>query len=271
MYLADYHTHTSCSPDGNFTMAQMAAQAVAVGLDEICFTDHMDPIHWLTLAQRDSFPWDQAQKQFAEAQALYGDKIKLKLGAEAGEAYMNFPLADKLQDDAPPLDFVIGSVHYGFNQAKGGYEDLYFLPRADIDYHHKAIDSYLGEVVKLIQWGRFSVLGHLTLPLRYINENYHYGLTFEPFYDRVDEIFRMLIDRGLGIECNTNRGNDPLPGKDLLTRYRKLGGEIITLGSDSHEPRHVGCCIRERQELLRECGFTYFTTFTQKKPEFHKL
>ncbi len=94
MYLADYHTHSSCSPDGSFTMAQLAEQAVKVGLDELCFTDHMDPIHWMTLARRDSFPWDQAQAQFAEAKALYGDKIKLKLGAEAGEAYMDFILAN---------------------------------------------------------------------------------------------------------------------------------------------------------------------------------
>lgn len=271
MYLADYHTHTSCSPDGSATMAELTKKAVEVGLDEICFTDHMDPIHWMTLARRDSFPWDEALRQFEEAKRLYGDRITLKLGAEAGEAYMDLPMANKLQDDAPDLDFVIGSVHYGFNETKGGYEDLYFLPAGDTNYYHKVIDRYLDEVVKLVDWGRFSVLGHLTLPLRYINENYYAGLTFAPFYDRVDEIFRRLIDKGLGIECNTNRGNEPLPGEDLLRRYRALGGEIITLGTDSHSPQHIGCAIREKQQLLRECGFTHFTTFTQRKPIFHKL
>ena len=33
MYLADYHTHTRCSPDARNTMAEMAAAAAAAGLE----------------------------------------------------------------------------------------------------------------------------------------------------------------------------------------------------------------------------------------------
>ena len=50
-----------------------------------------------------------------------------------------------------------------------------------------------------------------------------------------------------------------------------MGGEVITLGSDAHETKDVGCVIRERQQLLRDCGFKYFTTFAGGKPEFRKL
>ena len=46
MYLADYHTHSDCSPDGRETIARMAEAAVARGLDEICITDHVDTICW---------------------------------------------------------------------------------------------------------------------------------------------------------------------------------------------------------------------------------
>ena len=60
-------------------------------------------------------------------------------------------------------------------------------------------------------------------------------------------------------------------GADILRLYRRLGGEVITLGSDAHRPADVGCFIRQRQELLRECGFRYFTTFTGGKPEFKEL
>ena len=133
------------------------------------------------------------------------------------------------------------------------------------------IDSYLEDVLALARWGKFQVLGHLTLPLRYINENYGEHMTFAHHMDQVEEIFRTIIPKGLGIECNTNRGNEPLPGADILRLYRRLGGEIITLGSDAHRPADVGCFIRQRQELLRECGFRYFTTFTGGKPEFKEL
>ena len=57
----------------------------------------------------------------------------------------------------------------------------------------------------------------------------------------------------------------------LLRLYRELGGEIITLGSDAHDTRYVGCAIRERQELLRQCGFRYFTTFEGGRPAFRPL
>lgn len=53
--------------------------------------------------------------------------------------------------------------------------------------------------------------------------------------------------------------------------YHDLGGEIITLGSDAHSAEFAGHVIRERQELLRACGFKYFTTFTKLKPEWKKL
>ncbi len=272
MYVADYHIHTSCSPDGSVTMAAYARRAIELGIQELCFTDHLDTVYWDDLRPRDTFPWDEAVRQFEEANALYGDKIKLKLGAEAGEAYMNIALGDKLQDDGPPLDFVIGSVHYIVSEkSPGGYEDLYFLKPGDINYYHNVIDSYLHKVVELIDWGRFDVMGHITLPLRPINEFHGNHLTFEPFYDRMDAILKSLIESGKGIECNTNRGGVPLPDRDILERYRALGGEIITLGSDTHTLDYLGYCVKERQELLKDCGFTYFTTFTQKTPEFHKL
>ena len=99
-------------------------------------------------------------------------------------------------------------------------------------------------------WGRFSVLGHLTLPLRYMNERRGFHATFDGFEEEMEEIFRILIRQGRGIEVNTNRGHQPLPGEKWLRMYRDLGGEIVTLGSDAHATRQVGCAIREGQALL---------------------
>ena len=115
------------------------------------------------------------------------------------------------------------------------------------------------------------MLGHLTLPVRCINEMRHKDISFRPHMAQIEEILRTIIPRGLGIECNTNRGNTPLPDADILTLYRQLGGEIITLGSDAHTTAHLGCAIEARQALLRQCGFRYFTTFDRMKPSFQAL
>lgn len=269
MYLADYHIHSNCSPDGCLTVAEMTRAAIERGLDEICMTDHVDPFHWRDRSPCTDFDWAGLKAQFDEAQALYGDRIAIKLGCELGDAPYDFARSEHLLSTAPELDFIIGSVHLA-GEAQD-WLDLYFI-RADGDaYYHAVIESYLDELEKVARWGKCSVLGHLTLPLRYINENYHRGLTFDAHRDHVAEILRIAIANGIGIECNTNRGNEPLPGPSILRLYRDLGGEIITLGSDAHSAESVGCAIALRQELLRECGFRCFTTFTKGRPEFRAL
>ena len=250
--------------------AAKIAAAVDAGLDELCLTDHVDTVYWGPEQKpRWDFDWDAVRRQFRQAQEQWGHRITLRLGAELGEAAMSFQRAEHLMQNAPPLDFVIGSVHMAGK--KFHHKDLYYIEKADEAYYDSIIDSYLEDVLALARWGKFQVLGHLTLPLRYINENYGEHMTFAHHMDQVEEIFRTIIPKGLGIECNTNRGNEPLPGADILRLYRRLGGEIITLGSDAHRPEDVGCFIRQRQELLRECGFRYFTTFTGGKPEFKEL
>ena len=59
--------------------------------------------------------------------------------------------------------------------------------------------------------------------------------------------------------------------RDILKLYKELGGKIITIGSDSHKPEHLGAYIDEAKELLKEIGFDSFCTFEKMKPIFHQL
>ena len=271
MYFADSHMHSIVSRDSESPRADMARGAVAHGVSEICFTDHVEPIVWGTGTPRTGeYDWAALRAQYDEAVRLYGDRITLRLGMELGEAYLDFPIADHLADTAPGLDFVIGSVH--MFRDEDGCTDLFYVDsdRDDAYYHH-VIDAYLTEMLSLAKWGRFSVLGHLTLPVRCINEIRGKDIPFRPHMAQVEEILRILIEKGVGIECNTNRGHTPLPDAEILTLYRRLGGEILTLGSDAHTADYLGCAIAERQELLLSCGFRYFTTFQKGKPDFRPL
>ena len=270
MYLADYHTHSRISQDAHFSMTDMAEAAVAAGLDEICFTDHVEPILWYTMQLRqEPIDWQAMTAEFSSVQKAVGDRIKLRLGMELGDAMWGFEHTEKLIADAPELDFVIGSVHT-LSAVYGG-TDLYLFHPKDEEEARAGMRDYLEQVYKMAKWGKFSVLGHLTLPLRYLNELQGFHLTYDGFEAEIEDIFRILLNRGCGIEVNTNRGNTPLPDAKWLKMYRRLGGEIITLGTDAHTPEFVGCAIRERQQLLKECGFTHFCTFEKMQPIFHGL
>ena len=186
-----------------------------------------------------------------------------------GEAMRDFAYADELLSRLPELDFVIGSQHQ--LSEKYDWNDLYFMPEATEQEAREQIADYLTLVLETAKWGKFSVLGHLTLPLRYMNENHGMHMSFDGFEDEVAQVFRALIENGCGIECNVNRGNTPLPDAKWLRLYHELSGEIITIGTDAHTPEFVGMRARETQELLKSCGLNYVCTFEKKKPVFHKI
>lgn len=269
MYLADYHVHSRISPDAKYPMVEMAEAALRAGMDEICFTDHMEPVAWNGRDPIEFYDWDALSQEFAAAQAAVGDRIRLRLGIELGEAILDLPRTAELMKGAPELDFMIGSTH--ILSERFDFVDMYFFHPKDEEEALLGITDYLALVKREAEWGQFDVLGHLTLPLRYLNENQGFHLSFDSFEAEVEDILRTAIRNGCGIELNTNRGNTPLPDEKWLRMYRDLGGEIITLGSDAHTPEFAGCAIRERQELLRQCGFTKFCTFEKRRPIWHDL
>ena len=120
----------------------------------------------------------------------------------------------------------------------------------------------------------FDVYGHLDYAIRYAKEkdkNYSY----EKYKNIIDRILETILSLGKGIEINTSSHRyglkDSQPSRDILKLYKELGGKIITIGSDSHKPEHLGAYINEAKELLKELGFEYYCTFEKMKPIYHKL
>ena len=268
MYLSDYHTHCSLSFDSKTPVEDMVRAGIAQGLQEICLTDHVD-----LYRPREYTHWEHdfsaRAETFARADRAAEGRIIVRRGIELGEAMRDFSYADELLSRLPELDFVIGSQHQ--LSEKYDWDDLYFMPGSTEQEAREQIADYLTLVLQTAKWGKFSVLGHLTLPLRYMNENHGMHMSFDGFEDEVAQVFRALIENGCGIECNVNRGNTPLPDGKWLKLYHELGGEIITIGTDAHTPEFVGTHVRETQELLKSCGFGYVCTFEKKKPVFHKI
>lgn len=91
----------------------------------------------------------------------------------------------------------------------------------------------------------------------------------------VSEILKIVIEDQKGIELNTSYHRyglkDTTPSVEILKCYRKLGGEIITIGSDSHKPEHLGAYIEDAKQLLKSLGFRFFCTYDKMQPIYHKL
>lgn len=118
----------------------------------------------------------------------------------------------------------------------------------------------------------YSVLGHMDLIARYDEKGVY---PFEKIKPIVEEILQVVIADGKGPEVNTSSYryglSDTTPSVEILKRYRELGGKIVTIGSDSHKPEHLGAYIEETKEMLRKAGYTQFCTYERMSPVFHDL
>ena len=94
--------------------------------------------------------------------------------------------------------------------------------------------------------------------------------TYEAFSALIDPILRELIERGIALEVNTAplmkgiRYFNPLP--EVLKRYREMGGELITIGSDAHVPEKIAGRFDQAARILRSLGFAYYAVYKERKP-----
>lgn len=268
MYLADYHTHTRCSPDSSAPLDAMARAAVEAGLTSLCVTDHCDLVN--RYAQRvHSLDWAPLLEQYHAVRAAYGDALDLRLGLELGSAQVEPPVSRAILDQ-PELDFVIGSLH-NRTLASGG-ADFYDGEYTSPEVCYEALDDYFTSMAVLATIDEFyDVLGHIIYPLRYMARDGQTDISLARYTDRLRAILRAAVERGRGIEVNTWCGRTVEPWREILSLYKDLGGEIITVGSDAHSPDNVGKGVRETHALLADMGFRYVAAYRGRKPEFQKI
>lgn len=273
----DYHVHTEFSDDSVYPMESVVKDAIAMKMDELCFTDHVDygiKDDWDSgkpIAYRDNAPFANVDypRYIAEInrmQRLYGDKISIKTGLEFGIQSHTIPLYETLFHRYA-FDFIILSIHQV--KDKEFWTQDFQQGRTQKEYNEQYYQEML-DVMRLYK--DYSVLGHLDLIIRYDKQGLY---PFEKVKPMIVEILRLAIADGKGIELNTSYHRyglqDSTPSKEILSLYRDLGGQIITLGSDSHKPEHLGAYMKEGKLLLKELGFQNFCTFDQMKAVFHKL
>ena len=167
------------------------------------------------------------------------------------------------------FDFVIGSTHVCHGK------DPYYPGFFDGRESREAIREYFEATLENIRkFSNFDVYGHLDYVVRYAPEQ-DKDYSYEIYQDILDEILKLLLDKGKGIELNTGglkKGmRDFHPCMGALKRYRELGGEIITIGSDSQDTDNIAAHFERAADALKECGFRYYCVFEKRSPEYHKL
>jgi histidinol-phosphatase (PHP family) len=257
--------HSQFSCDAKDTMEAMCRAAIEVGLDEIAVTDHLD-VHPLDICPGFYKP-DGYFAELARCRDLFAGRLTIRAGVEVGDDHR---FSDEIAAvvDAWPYDFAIGSVHWIGDEPPFGRP---FFLKHDADW---AWRGYLAEMTEKAKAEHFDVIGHIDLLKREGTE--HYGaFDAERYRDELHTILRTLVERGKGLEINTSgwrrSASEPCPGLTILRWYAELGGEVLTIGSDSHRTPHVGLFWDEAVALAKEAGLRWLTTFEARQPTQHPL
>jgi len=259
----DYHIHTRFSVDSRSLPAACRSAAREAGVDEMCFTDHLD-VHPVD----PGFGYFDPEGYIQAVEALAGSPgVRVRRGVEIGfDRRSQCDLLAYLRTHPLPLDFVLGSVHVVEDRPL----DTQLLSGNDAS---TVINAYFDEVEAAVRAASdhrlFDVLGHLDVFKRYLPGS---RKRWEPadFRDRMDFILGLAAAGGVGLEINTsglrNGLGETLPGLDIVRRFRERGGEILTVGSDAHREGDVGADIDGAVAVAKAAGFRAFTIFRQRKP-----
>lgn len=259
----DYHMHSRVSFDGQDTGLSMALAAAKAGLTEICFTDHIDYDPFGTMGNM-AFDTDEYN---AEYDSLAVPGLKIRRGVEFGMTRDNL---EQFRKDLSrrDFDFVLGSIHFVDGL------DVYMPPFWEGKTVLQAERRCLEETLACVQVHTdYDVLAHLTYIGKTMGHPCPRPVAYSDHRELIDEILRTLAEKGKGLELNTSgmdRCGGYLPTEDYFRRFKELGGEIVTVGSDAHQCARVGQYSREACELLREI-FGYVCTFEGRKPIFHRV
>ena len=249
-------------------MIQMAEGAARAGVTGLCITDHCDFLSLDGTTRTTSYDWAPVMAQWLEVNAAYRNRLKLALGLEFGMGHLD-PEAARRVLNLPELDFVIGAVH-NMTEAEGG-KDFYMLPYETEGDCYRALDNYFISMEELSRGPFYDVLGHIIYPLRYMTGQYENPISLYRYTDHIQSILRNAVESGRGMEVNTWRGRTLVEWRPILEQYRACRGEIVTVGSDAHDPAPVGAGIRDVYAMLADLGFRYVASYRQRKPEFIKL
>ena len=249
----DAHLHTDLSPDSDVPIDVYARQAAELGIRELAITDHLDfepgapAFGYSTYADRERIVRDAAERWGPQG-------VTIRFGIELTyDRSWEGDIRDHLARH--DYDFTIGSVH---DRVRSPYHAAnvagWVAGRSLAEIVAPAFD----EVEAAARSGLFDTIGHIDVVKRYL----HPHVLPERFAEQpelYEPILRALLESGTALEVNTSGLRhgpaETYPSPAIVARFRELGGERLTIGSDAHRAKHFAWALGDGYDVARSAGF----------------
>ncbi len=263
----DCHSHSHFSPDSNMDISEAVSRGRRLGLSGIAITDHFDfdaPVGIMCF----TFDPAEQQREIERIRMEIGSDFKILKGIELG---LQPHCMEEIKEIATSYSFdtVIASVH--FIEGKDPYHGEYYIP-----YKYKrAYGHYLETIYDCMElFDDYDILGHFDYIARY--SPYPESVTYSDFKDVFDAILTKLVKGGKSFEINTKtyhfyRGKETLLDVNILRRFKELGGEAISFGSDAHGVERLGENFERFIPIVKSTGIKYSVYYEKREPHFLPL
>jgi histidinol-phosphatase (PHP family) len=249
----DAHLHTNLSPDSDVPIDAFARQALERGIDELAITDHVDfepgtPAYaFTTFAERERLVRDAAERWAPRG-------VAIRFGVELTyDRRFEDDIRDHLRTHA--YDYVIGSVHVYRSSPYEASRVARFVEGKPL---HEIVAPFFDEVAAAARSGLFDALGHLDFVKRYLFPHVT-PAQLAAASELYDPILRALVDSGTALEVNTSglrqAAAETYPSATIVARFRELGGERVTVGSDAHRADTFAWGLADGYDQVRNAGF----------------
>ncbi len=263
----DCHMHTKFSTDSNMDAVEACNKAIALGLDGIAFTDHLD-LDYPGTDESWIIDFKQYFSQITAIKEKYEGRLNVLRAIEVG--IQPHVIDESLRVvKSVPFDYVLASVHV--IDKIDPYARVYYEGKS----REEAYRRYLEEIYFMITHiDDFDMVGHFEYIIRYARYADR-SIRYADHSDVFDSILKELIKQGRGFEVNTGTYRNPSDSAEydisVLKRFRELGGELVCLGSDAHRVNHIGLRFDDFSQMILNAGFKYTVHFEERKPVWDKL
>lgn len=265
----DCHIHSNFSTDSSMPAEVACQTAKALGLKGLTFTDHVD-IDYPDTDDCFNIDFIKYMAFMNELKDQQSTEFKMSVGVEVGIQPNVIDQSLKIVR-SHDFDYVLASVH--IIDGIDPYLKEYYSGKT----RKVAYEMYLKEILFMVRnFPDFDNVGHFEYITRYAGYDDR-SLRYIDHLDLFDEILKELVYSGKGFEVNTGSFRDK-PGIRtseydiaVLKRFKELGGEITSLGSDAHDTKFIGYKFDVFKDILIEAGFSHAAYFMNRKPVFYKL
>lgn len=251
----DCHLHTKVSTDSKMEIENALLKAKELDLG-LVITEHMD----LEYPDKKSFLFNPEEylKNYSNFRS-----DKLLLGMELGMQEICLEEGKKIVESYE-FDQIIGSIHLVNGM------DIYWKKYYQGRSKYEAYCEYLEVMAKNLKIYNFvDTLGHIDYIARYADAE-DKEIYFDEFQEPIDEVLKIIISNGQAIELNTRRLDEEGAIKNFMkiySRYKELGGELITIGSDAHIAENIGKNFKLAKEIVQTLSLRA-VYYKNRKPEY---